>query len=236
MWTNIPMSVLILSAFRYLSYEVELRWRVRPSHRQTYLSHLEKKQLSVNDSRLSTVPATSKWRRKIDSPPVEAAIDDFINKLLQDFVVDLWYSSITPDKEVPELIQSIILDVLGEISGRIKEINLVDLLTRCFCITFVSDQQAFQNLYDAADFFMSEPNSFPCFRDVVDLIGNHLDLYRKNQFEIGVNVMGTLSFEERDERLKCHLIASKELHPALISPDSEHKVQCVLNLPIFCMS
>ncbi|KAK0582541.1 hypothetical protein LWI29_026802 [Acer saccharum] len=35
--------------------------------------------------------------------------------------------------------------------------------------------------------------------------------------------MGTLSTEERDERLKHHLMASKELHPALISPESSSK-------------
>ncbi|KAJ6804182.1 uncharacterized protein M6B38_357065 [Iris pallida] len=190
MWMNIPISVLILAAFRYLSFEVELRWRVPPINRQSYLSRLSKKQLSVKDYRLSAVPAASKWRRKIDSPHVEAAIDAFINKILQDFVVDLWYSSITPDKEAPELIRSILLDVLGEISGRVKEINLVDLLTR----------------------------------DVIDLVGNQLDLYRKSQSDIGIDVMGTLSFEERDERLKQHLMASKELHPALISAESEHKV------------
>ncbi|KAJ0973341.1 hypothetical protein J5N97_021300 [Dioscorea zingiberensis] len=190
MWTNVPLSILILSVFRYLSYELELRWKAQPTHRQTYLSHLEKKQISINDSRLSTAPPTTRWRKKIDSPLVEAAINDFINKILQDFVMDLWYSSITPDKEAPELIRTIILDALGEVSGRVKEINLVDLLTR----------------------------------DIVDLIGNHLDLYRKNQSAIGVDVMGTLSSEERDVRLKCHLMASKELHPALISPDCEYKV------------
>lgn len=62
------------------------------------------------------------------------------------------------------------------------------------------------------------------FRDVVDLIGDHLDLFRRNQAVIGVDVMRTLSSEERDERLKYHLTASKELHPALISPESEYKV------------
>lgn len=36
--------------------------------------------------------------------------------------------------------------------------------------------------------------------------------------------MGTLSSEERDEKLKHHLMASKELHPALISPECEYKV------------
>ncbi|KAK4437825.1 hypothetical protein Salat_0116500 [Sesamum alatum] len=117
-------------------------------------------------------------------------IEDFISKLLQDFVVDLWYSDITPDKEAPELIHAIVMDVLGEVSGRVKELNLVDLLTR----------------------------------DVVDLIGDHLDLFRRNQAAIGVDVMGTLSSEERDERLKHHLMASKELHPALISPECEYKV------------
>lgn len=63
-----------------------------------------------------------------------------------------------------------------------------------------------------------------CFRDIVDLIGNHLDLFRRNQAAIGVEVMAVLSSEERDERLKHHLMASKELHPALISPESEYKV------------
>uniref|UniRef100_A0A1D1XTZ4 Sorting nexin-16 n=2 Tax=Anthurium amnicola TaxID=1678845 RepID=A0A1D1XTZ4_9ARAE len=190
MWMNIPISILIFSAFRFLSLEVELRWKAQPASRPTYLSHLQKKQLSVKDARLSALPSVPRRKRKIDSPPIEAAIDDFINKILQDFVVDLWYSSITPDKEAPELIRVLLLDVLGEISGRVKEINLVELLTR----------------------------------DMVDLIGNHLDLYRRNQSQIGVEVMGTLSFEERDESLKRHLIASKELHPALMSPECEYKV------------
>ncbi|PKA53942.1 hypothetical protein AXF42_Ash011422 [Apostasia shenzhenica] len=190
MWVNVPISVLILAAFRCLSYELELRWKVRPVRLPTYLSHLEKKQLSLDDPRLSFAAFASRRRRKIDSPPVEIAINNFINKIVRDFVVDLWYSSITPDKEGPELIRTLILDALGEISRRIKEINLVELLTR----------------------------------DVVDLIGNQLDLYRRYQSEIGIDVMGTLSFEERDKRLKSHLIASKELHPALVSPECEHKV------------
>lgn len=53
-----------------------------------------------------------------------------------------------------------------------------------------------------------------------------MDLFRRNQAVIGVDVMGTLSSEERDERLKHHLMTSKELHPALVSPESEYKV-CV---------
>ena len=53
------------------------------------------------------MPSPPRWKRKIDSPVVEAAIGDFIDKLLKDFVVDLWCSEITPDREVPGLIHAI---------------------------------------------------------------------------------------------------------------------------------
>lgn len=131
MWINLPISILLVSAFRILSNEVEFSWKsCRLTRPQSYLSHLEKKQLSVNDSRLSSAPLPQRWKRKIDSPIVEAAIKDLIDKILKDFVIDLWYSEITPDKEAPELMRAVIMDAIGEISGRIKEINLVDLLTR----------------------------------------------------------------------------------------------------------
>ncbi|CAD6343247.1 unnamed protein product [Miscanthus lutarioriparius] len=125
----------------------------------------------------------------MESPSVEAAFESFIENILRDFVLDLWYSDITPDREAPELIRGLVLHALGEVSGRVKEMNLVDMLTR----------------------------------DMVDLIGNHLDIFRKNQTLIGVDVMRTLSSEERDERLKQHLIVSQELHPALLSSEHEYK-------------
>ncbi|CAH1450372.1 unnamed protein product [Lactuca virosa] len=189
MWMNVPIAILLVSGVHILITEVDFHWKIRKSRRHSYLAHLEKKQLSVNDSRLNTLPPPPKWKRKIDSPVVEAAMEDFTNKILQEFVVDLWYSDITPDKEAPQLIHAIIMDILAEISMRVKDINLVDMLTR----------------------------------DVVDLVGDHLELFRKNQASIGREVMVTLSSEERDERLKHHLMASKELHPALISPESEYK-------------
>nr|GMD02630.1 uncharacterized protein LOC109165730 isoform X2 [Ipomoea batatas] len=190
MWMNLPIAILLVAGLRILLNEVDFSWKTRNVRPQTYLSHLGKKQLSVNDSRLSTPLPLPKWKSKVDSPLVEAAMEDFIQKILHDFVIDLWYSEITPDKEVPQLIHAVIMDVLGEISLRAKQINLFDLLTR----------------------------------DVVVLIGDHLDLFRRNQASIGVDVMGTLSSEERDERLKHHLLASQELHPALISPECEYKV------------
>ncbi|KAK5774562.1 uncharacterized protein LOC108477097 [Gossypium arboreum] len=190
MWMNLPIAIIIVSTFRAIANEVEFKWKVKSVHPRTYLSHLERKQLSVNDSRLFSSPPPPKWKQKIDSPIVEAALNEFIDKILRDFVINLWYSEITQDREAPELIRALILDAIAEITERVKEINLVDLLTR----------------------------------DIVDLIGDHLDLFRRNQAAIGVDVMATLSSEERDERLKHHLMVSGELHPALLSPESEYKV------------
>ncbi|KAF3775425.1 hypothetical protein EJ110_NYTH47243 [Nymphaea thermarum] len=190
-WMNIPIAAIALAVVRMLSREVEFRWKVRPAPRKGYLAHLEKKQLAVDDPILSTSPSVAiNWVRKMDSPLVEAALDEFIGKVLKDFVVDMWYSSITPDTEAPELIRAIVNDVFGEIAERARDVNLVNLLTR----------------------------------DMVKLIGNHLDLYRSNQSAIGVELLSTLSLDARDEKLRRHLFASKELHPALISPECEYKV------------
>lgn len=133
MLMNVPIAVLLVAGLRLLFNEVDFQWKVRNIRATSYLSHLEKKQLSVNDSRLSTKPPSpQEWKRKIDSPIVEAAIEDFVNKALHEFVIDLWYSEITPDKEAPELIRAIIMEVFGDVSGRLKEVNLVELLTRYY--------------------------------------------------------------------------------------------------------
>ncbi|RZC03215.1 hypothetical protein D0Y65_018045 [Glycine soja] len=156
----------------------------------TYLSHLEKNQLPLNDGHLTYSPPPPKWKKKINSPIVEAALNDFVDLILKDFVINMWYANITPDMEFPELVHDLIMHAIAEVSARVKEINLVDLLTR----------------------------------DIVDLIGDHIDLFRRNQAAIGVDVMLTLSSEERDGRLKFCLLNSKELHLALMSPKSEYKV------------
>lgn len=130
MWMNTPLSILFVLVLRILVNKVELRWKVQPPRLQTYLSHLEKKQLSLDDELISTSPPPPKWKKKIDSPVVEAALHDFIDLILKDFVINMWYADITPDVEFPEQIRDLIMDALAEVSVRVKEINLVDLLTR----------------------------------------------------------------------------------------------------------
>lgn len=130
MWMNIPMSVLFFAGLRILVNKVEFRWKVQSPKLQTYLSHLEKKQLPLDDVRVSTSPPPPKWKKKIDSPAVEAALNDFIDLILKDFIINMWYADITSDGEFPEQIRDLIMDAIAEVTVRVKEINIVDLLTR----------------------------------------------------------------------------------------------------------
>ena len=66
----------------------------------------------------------------MNSPPVEAAFEQFTRHLVTEWVTNLWYSRITPDKDGPEELISIVNSVLGEISNWGRSINIITLLTR----------------------------------------------------------------------------------------------------------
>lgn len=72
----------------------------------------------------------SDWKHNVNSPVVEDAIDQFTRHIVSEWVTDLWYSRITPDRQGPEEIILIMNGVLGVISSRMRNINLIDLLTR----------------------------------------------------------------------------------------------------------
>ncbi|KAF3450751.1 hypothetical protein FNV43_RR06840 [Rhamnella rubrinervis] len=69
----------------------------------------------------------SEWKKKVNSPVVEDAIDHFTRHLVSERMTDLWYSRLTPDKEGPEELVCILNGVLGEISARVRNINLIHL-------------------------------------------------------------------------------------------------------------
>lgn len=127
---NIPIAMLILAAIGYLSFDLEIRKRVDARHVPSHLSHLLKHQLSFDDPLLCSPPVSISWRRKIDSPLVESSIDNFSRRIVQEFVTDLWFASLSPDQDVPLQIQALINDIFGEISQRVRRINLISLLTR----------------------------------------------------------------------------------------------------------
>lgn len=127
-FVNLPAAALLIVMLRYLSLDVDARIKaaIYKSKLSSLNSTIQKKQLDGP----RTVNEKSDWRKKVDSPVVEDAIDHFTRHIVSEWVTDLWYCRITSDRQGPEELVQIMNGVLGEISCRMRSINLIDLLTR----------------------------------------------------------------------------------------------------------
>lgn len=126
-WVNLPAAAAIILFFRYISLDFDLRRRSSVSNKQP-LDNQSSRKKSIDLSKLTL--ERPNWRAKVNSPAVEAAIEQLTRHLVSEWVTDLWYSRITPDKDAPEELVQIINGVLGEISSRARDVNLIYLLTR----------------------------------------------------------------------------------------------------------
>ncbi|GKV27027.1 hypothetical protein SLEP1_g36233 [Rubroshorea leprosula] len=184
---NLPVAASLIILLRYFSLDFEMRRKA---------AAYNSKPVSTNTlapkkpPELPKVAPRSDWRRKVNSPVVEDAIDHFTRHLLSEWVTDLWYSKVTPDRQGPEELVEIVNGVLGELSDRLRNINLIDLLTR----------------------------------DIINLICTHLEHFRANQAKIEKQQSASLTIEYRDIEIRRILADESKLHPALFSPEAEHKV------------
>uniref|UniRef100_A0A5B6ZWC0 Sorting nexin-13 n=1 Tax=Davidia involucrata TaxID=16924 RepID=A0A5B6ZWC0_DAVIN len=187
-WVNLPAAASLIIILRYLSLDFDMRRKAAAYNSKPSSSNISSQKKTFEGPKV--IVGKSDWRRKVNSPVVEDAIDQFTRHLVSEWVIDLWYSRITPDRQGPEELAQIMNGVFGELSYRMRNINLIDLLTR----------------------------------DVINIICTHLELFRANQTKIVKQQSGLLTNERRDMELKFVLAAENKLHPALFSPEAEHKV------------
>jgi sorting nexin-13 len=79
---------------------------------------------------INVVQLGDRWRHNIDSPSVEVAVDELTKCLIDEWVTNLWYSSLTPDQEFPEELRLLINNVIGELARRVKRVDLMALICR----------------------------------------------------------------------------------------------------------
>ncbi|KAK4269393.1 hypothetical protein QN277_022554 [Acacia crassicarpa] len=125
-WVNLPVATSLVIFLRYISLDFEMKKKTAAHNSRpcTTAAYSSKKPLES-----PKVVAKSDWREKVNSSVVEEAMDHFTRHLVSEWVTNLWYSRLTPDREGPEELVQMIIGVLGEISGRMRNINLIDLLT-----------------------------------------------------------------------------------------------------------
>ncbi|KAG9455807.1 hypothetical protein H6P81_000315 [Aristolochia fimbriata] len=126
-WVNLPAAASLILFLRYISYDLDMRRRAAAYKSVSSTSNVP---LGVPSEGPRVADETLNWRRKVNSPVVEAAIDKFTRHLVSEWVTDLWYSRLSPDKDAPEELVNVMNGVLGEISFRIRDVNLIDLLSR----------------------------------------------------------------------------------------------------------
>lgn len=126
-WVNLPAATFFIILVRYFSLDLEMRRKAATYIRRPLPENGTSQEEPLE---LPKVVKKSEWRRKVNSRVAEDAIDHFTRHLISEWVTDLWYSRLTPDKEGPEELINIVNGVLGEIAGRFRNINLIDLLMR----------------------------------------------------------------------------------------------------------
>jgi len=71
-------------------------------------------------------------------------------------------------------------------------------------------------------------------RDIINLVCNHLELYRLGHSKIKKHDLRKLPIDCQDTQLRLVLAAANKLHPALFSSDAERKVLLIqLCAPFF---
>ncbi|GBG81706.1 hypothetical protein CBR_g32698 [Chara braunii] len=161
---NIPIAALMLAGMRRLYLEVDFNWRWRPSlmnrgqesvqgfqsaspvwqplvtpaSASTPSEHSFLHHSPSMPPRSETVGVDGVWRQAINAPAVEAAIDDLMRAVLDEFVTNLWYRSFTPDQDATEELRLLLNTAIGEIAKRVKKVNLISLLARDFAREIVT--------------------------------------------------------------------------------------------------
>ncbi|CAL0325994.1 unnamed protein product [Lupinus luteus] len=126
-WVNLPAAASLIITLRYVSLDFKMKRKAATYNNKASSTNV---QSSKKLPEIPKVVAKFEWREKVNSPVVEDAIDHFTRHLVSEWVTDLWYSRLTPDKEGPEELVQLINGVIGEISGRMRNINLIDFLIR----------------------------------------------------------------------------------------------------------
>ncbi|XAR67716.1 hypothetical protein NMG60_11002592 [Bertholletia excelsa] len=141
-WINLPAAACLIIIIRYFSLDFEMRRKAVTYKGKTTSANFSSPEKPFENPK--SVVEKSDWRRKVNSPAVENALDQFTRHLVSEWVTDLWYCRITPDREGPEELVQIMNGVLGEISYRLRNVNLIDLLTRDIIDIFCSNLELFR--------------------------------------------------------------------------------------------
>lgn len=137
----------------------------------------------------------NRWRDYVRSSVVEHAWETLCGSIVQEFIYDTWYCSLTPDREFPAEVRRILNHAFGQGAARARGLDLRLVME------------------DASELLMEQ---LELYRDTRDGI-----LADKGEAATAF-INGT--FEDREQVLKERMAADGNLHPALLHPDGNYRM------------
>ncbi|PSS07436.1 Sorting nexin-13 like [Actinidia chinensis var. chinensis] len=225
-WVNVPAAAFLIVILRYFSLDFEMRRKAAVYNSKPASANIYSQKKPLEGPK----PVFEKpdWRRKVNSPVVEDAIDHFTRHIVSEWVTDLWYSRITPDRQGPEELVHIINGVLAEISSRMRNVNLIDLLTRDIINLFCTHLELFRASQEKIE--IEQPGSLTFERRDMELkfvmaAENKLHpalFSAEAEHKVLQHLMdGLISFTFKPEDLQCslfHFIVRELLACAVMRP------------------
>eukprot|EP00803_Ostreobium_quekettii_P004985 evm.model.scf_463.2 EVM.evm.TU.scf_463.2 scf_463:20967-31329(+) len=135
---NLPAAILAVAAFRWMSSRVVVRPGARGAggadarrRRQRRFGgsawHAQKPAGGVD---------RDAWRRGVNAPIVASAWDALCGSIIQEFVYDTWYMSLTPDREFPAEVRRLLNGFFADLAQRARKIDLRAVLLGELCNLF----------------------------------------------------------------------------------------------------
>lgn len=139
----------------------------------------------------------TQWRRNVGSKVVEHAWETLCGSIVQEFIYDTWYASLTPDKEFPAEVRRVLNYAFGQLALRAQRIDLRDVL------------------HDVSELLMEQVE---LYRDTREMVLSDKASGAAADFNSGV-------LARRERALRERMAADGNLHPALLQPSGDYKVR-----------
>jgi sorting nexin-13 len=144
-------------------------------------------------------PKTSHiWRENVRSTVVEHAWETLCGSIVQEFIYETWYNSLSPDKEFGAEIRRILNHAFGKLAARARTLDLRLIME------------------DASELLMEQ---LELYRDTRELV---ISDAQQNASIAAALRQGDLATRER--LLRERMEADGNLHPALLHPEGDYKM------------
>ena len=149
------------------------------------------------------------WRHALGAPLVAKELDALLSHVVEEFVSELWYKSLTPDASFPVHVKDLAGTFLAAFAPRLRALNAGALLIRDTCEVLTEQLDLYRRVRERCVHRVLRP-----------LAPARAPLTPRHS--IGEETLDRLSPEARERAYAAEMAADGDLLPAASSVESEH--------------